>query len=139
LTKWVGEAWELVHKHYKSAIIKTFQNVGLSLNPDGSQDHLLSIRDLPNITIGNWQQAPEGIVENLAIIDDTIEVDEEEGLLYTAQEIEQGVAIKAENEADITTDSGDESNVRFDYDSKSESNFDDDVDGDEDVEDEDME
>jgi hypothetical protein len=52
LTKWVGEAWELLHKHHKDAIIRIFQNVGLSLNPNGSQDHL-SIRDLPNITVGD--------------------------------------------------------------------------------------
>jgi hypothetical protein len=142
LTKWVGEAWELVHEHHKDAIIKTFQNVGLSLNPDGSQDHLLSIRDLPNITVGDWQRAPESTAENPAVVgddaEDTIEVDdEEEGLLYTAQEVEQGVTIKAEDENDITTDSGDESDIRFDYDSQSDYN--DDINGDEDIEDEDME
>ena len=108
------------------------------MNPNSSQDHLLSIRDLPDITVGNWQQAPKGTAENPAVINDnTIEVDDEEGLLYTAQEVEQGVTIKAENEADITTNLGDESDVRFDYDS--ESDFDDDVDGDEDIEDEDIE
>jgi hypothetical protein len=77
------------------------------------------------------------MVENLAIVNDnndvldTIEVDDnDEGLLYIAQEVEQGVTIKAEDEGDVTTDSGVESDQRFDYDSKSP--FDDNVDGDED-------
>jgi hypothetical protein len=33
--------------------------VGISLNPDGSEDHLLSIRDLPNITIREWRLLQE--------------------------------------------------------------------------------
>jgi len=57
--------------------------------------------------------------------------------LYTAQEVEQGITVKVENDDEVTSDSGDESDQRFDYDS--ESDFDDDVDGDEDEEDEDME
>jgi hypothetical protein len=52
------------------------------------------------------------------------------------QEVEEGVAVKAENEDDITTNTGDESNTRFDY--NSESDFDDELDNDEDKEDEDV-
>jgi hypothetical protein len=141
LTKWVGGAWEKVHKYHKDAIIKIFQNVGLSL-PDGSRDSELSIRDLPNIKVGGWARTLKASAENPIVNPDvggdTIEVDNEaDELLYTAREVEQGIIEKAENEHEVTTDSGGESDQRFDYDS--ESDFDDDVDGDEDGEDEDIE
>jgi hypothetical protein len=68
----------------------------LSLAIDGSEDHLLKIRDLPDITVGDWQRVPEGTAENPALLNDdddvegTIEVDNnEEGLLYTAREVEE--------------------------------------------------
>jgi hypothetical protein len=93
------------------------------------------------LTVGDWQRAPEGTAENPALVNDdddiesTIEVDNnEEGLLYTAREVEEGVTIKEEREVDVITDSGAESEERFDLDS--ESVFDDDLDGDEDMEDE---
>jgi hypothetical protein len=143
MTHWVYKAFERVHLEYKDAIISCFKNVGLSLAVDGSKDHLLNIRDLPDITVGDWQRAPEGTIENPTLINDdddvegTIEVDNnEEGLLYTTREVEQGVTIKEEREEDATTDSGVESEERFDLDS--ESDFDDDMDGDEDVDDENM-
>ena len=72
----------------------------------------------------------------MTILRDTIEVDNnEEGLLYTAREVEEGVTIK-EREEDVITDSEVESEERFDLDS--ESDFDDDIDGDEDMDDENM-
>jgi len=54
----------------------------------------------------------------------------------TAREVEEGVTIKEEREEDAITDSGVESEERFDLDS--ESDFDDDIDGDEDMDDENM-
>jgi hypothetical protein len=88
LTQWVGQAWEKLHKYHQNAIIKTFQNVGLSLPPDGSKDDQLHIQDLPNITVGDWQQAPKGTTDNPTVIlddiGDSIEVDVEDELLYTA-------------------------------------------------------
>jgi hypothetical protein len=102
----------------------------LSLPPNGSKDDQLHIRDLPNITVGDWQQALEG-----NDVSGSIEVDVEDRLLYTAQEIAKGITIEGEEE-DITTDSRDDSEAQFDYDS--ESDFDDDVDGDEDKGDKNM-
>jgi len=68
---------------------------------------------------------------------DTIEVDDNDnGLLYTTQEVVKGITIKEEDENDVTTDSGVSSNERFDTDS--ESDFDDDINGDEDINDENM-
>jgi hypothetical protein len=140
MTQWVGKAWERLHLEHKDTIIKTFRNVGLALNPNGSEDTELSIRDLPNIIVGDWalKASAEDPIVIPDDIGDTIEVDKtDDGYLYTAQEVEAGITVKEENEDDITTDSGDESDARFDYDS--ESSFDDDVDGDEDEQDEDME
>jgi len=141
LTHWVAQAYERVHLEHKDAIITCFKSVGLSLAVNGSEDHLLKVRDCPDLTIGDWQQVPNGIEENPTIIDDdiegTIEVDDnEEGLLYTAQEVEEGITIKEEREEDVTTDSDVDSEDRFDPDS--DSNFDEDIDGDEDMEDENM-
>jgi hypothetical protein len=118
--------------------MNTFRNVGLA---DGSEDTELSIRDLPNITVGDWARAPKASTENPIVIPydigDTIEVDnKDDEYLYTVQEVEAGITVKEENEDDITTDSGDESDARFDYDL--ESSFDDDIDGDKDEQDEDM-
>ena len=81
---WVYKAFERVHLEHKDAIISCFKNVGLSLAVDGSEDHLLKIRDLPDITVGDWQRAPEGTAENPALVNDdddiegTIEVDNNE-------------------------------------------------------------
>jgi hypothetical protein len=139
LTHWVAEAWDKVHKYHQDAIIKSFKNVGLSLPTDGSKDLELSIRDLPNITVGDWTKAPEATTENPIVISDdvgdSIEIDD--GFLYTAKEVEEGIKVKVEDEDEVTTNSGDESNQGFDY--NEESDFDDDVDGDEDELDENME
>ena len=51
LTEWVAKAFEKVHLKHKDAIITCFKNVGLSLAIDSSEDHLLKIQDLPNITV----------------------------------------------------------------------------------------
>jgi hypothetical protein len=56
LTKWVAAAWKRLHIEYKQVIINTFRNVGLSLNPDGSEDHEIKIKDLDGITVGDYSQ-----------------------------------------------------------------------------------
>ena len=142
MTHWVAQAFERVHVEHKDAIVACFKNVGLSLAVDGSEDHMLKVRDCPNLTVGDWQKAPEGTAENPAIIDedgeDTIEVDDNTmGLLYTAQEVAEGIKIKEEDENDVTTDSGIDSEQDFDPDEE-ESDFDDIIDGDEDIEDENL-
>jgi len=110
---------------------------------DGLEDHLLKVRDCLNLTVGDWQKAPKGTVENLAVINEdgesTIEVDSnEDGLLYTAKEVAEGITIKQEDENDVTPDSGVESDERFDLDKEEESDFDNVIDGDKDIEDENM-
>jgi cation diffusion facilitator CzcD-associated flavoprotein CzcO len=56
LTHWVAKAWKRLHLEYKETIIKTFQHVGLSLNPDGSEDDKLKIRELLGITVGDFSR-----------------------------------------------------------------------------------
>jgi hypothetical protein len=71
-------------------------------------------------------------------IKDTMEIDDNKrGLLYTAQEVVEGIIIKEEDENDVTTDSEVDSLESFDP-NEDESDFDDDIDGDEDIEDENM-
>jgi hypothetical protein len=75
-----------------------------------------------NLTIRDWQQAPKGTKDAPISIDDNIrdiiEVeDDDNGLLYTAQEVAKGIKIKVKDENDITTDSGVSSNEAFDPDS----------------------
>jgi hypothetical protein len=94
------------------------------------------------MTIGDWQWAPKGTIENPTIIldevRDSIKVDgREDGYLYKEGEIANRITIKEENEDDITTDSSGELDEYIDYDSQS--NFDEDADGDEDEDDENME
>jgi hypothetical protein len=60
LTHQVAEAWIGLHEKYQAVIIKTFRSVGLSLNPDGSEDAELKIKGLPDITVGDYtRKEPE--------------------------------------------------------------------------------
>lgn len=54
LTEWVGRAWTQLHTEYKQTIIDTFRHVGLSLHPNGSEDHEIKIKDLDNIAVGDY-------------------------------------------------------------------------------------
>ena len=136
MTHWVAQAFERVHVEHKDAIIACFKNVGLSLAVDGSEDHMLKVRDCPNLTVSDWQRALEGSEAAPILVDDntidTIEVDDNDNsLLYTAQEVAKGITIKEEDENDVTTDSGVSFNERFNTDS--ESDFDNNINGDKDI------
>jgi len=70
---------------------------------------------------------------------DTIKVNNNKrGLLFTAQEVAEGITIKKEDKDDVTTDSGVDSVDRFDPDKDNESDFNNAINGDEDIEDENM-
>ena len=53
----MATAWKRLHKEKKDLIIKTFRQVGLSLNPDGSKDHEIKIKGLDNIIIRDYSRA----------------------------------------------------------------------------------
>jgi hypothetical protein len=109
---------------------------------DGLEDYILKVQDCLNLTIRDWQKAPKGTIENPAIInedrEDIIKVDNNTiGLLYTAQEVAEGIKIKEEDKNNVTTNSGINSEQDFDLD-KEESDFNDIINGDEDIEDENL-
>ena len=47
ITKWVGEAWEVIFKSGKYNPDKFFEHTGCLLTLDGSEDHLIKIQGLP--------------------------------------------------------------------------------------------
>ena len=47
-------AFKRVYLEHKDAIIACFKNVGLSLAVDGSKDHLLKVRDCPDLAFSDW-------------------------------------------------------------------------------------
>ncbi|KAA8894455.1 hypothetical protein FN846DRAFT_973897, partial [Sphaerosporella brunnea] len=49
ITRCVADAWEKLHDEQGDLIRKSFQQTGISLNPDGSEDHLLKVKDLPDL------------------------------------------------------------------------------------------
>jgi hypothetical protein len=55
LTKWVGQAWEEMHQEDGDMIRQAFEQVGLGLPIDGSQDHKIKIKDFPGVQVGDWQ------------------------------------------------------------------------------------
>jgi hypothetical protein len=54
LTQWVAEVWKQLHIQYKDTIIQTFWRLGLSLNPDSSEDHEIRIKGLEDIKVGDF-------------------------------------------------------------------------------------
>ncbi|RPB18305.1 hypothetical protein L211DRAFT_854242 [Terfezia boudieri ATCC MYA-4762] len=54
MTQIVGAAWEWIHKKKGKMIHKSFQQAGLSIAIDGSEDNLVKIKELPSLTITDW-------------------------------------------------------------------------------------
>ena len=96
----------------------------MSLNPDGSEDSELKIRDLPGITVSDYNQAsiPSQPILIPNDISDTV----------TACERLQGIDEMEEDEAEVTTDSNNDTESHFDEED-SDSDFDESFDGDEDA------
>jgi hypothetical protein len=62
MTHCVADAWEKLHREHSSIVQKSFQQNGIALDPEGSEDHLLSVKDLPNLApeIGDRSVWEEG-------------------------------------------------------------------------------
>ncbi|KAF7880496.1 uncharacterized protein EAF02_007342 [Botrytis sinoallii] len=76
--KWVGNAWEELHQKNKGTIIKTFRQLDLSLHPNGSEDHELKIRDLPDFEIGDYSRIlTPTVTDSLPALETTEKVEEE--------------------------------------------------------------
>ena len=119
MTHWVGQAWEKLHIEHKDTIIKTFRQVGLSLNPDGSEDSELKIRDLPGITVGDYSTAS---VSNPIIIPN----DDTSNTIEIEENLDDDLDTRFDDDSDAQFD--DDSDAQFDNDS--DSDFDDDIDSD---------
>ena len=52
ITRWVGEAWELVSNELKESIIRSFRKCGITIALDGSEDNDINIRGLEDYTVG---------------------------------------------------------------------------------------
>ena len=55
ITKVVATAWQWLHTERQLLIQRAFLYTGLSLQPDGSTDSLLRIKDLSTFAIGEWR------------------------------------------------------------------------------------
>ena len=55
ITKVVLDAWHWLHTERQPPIQRAFLYTRLSLQPDGSTDSVLHIKDLPDFAIGHWQ------------------------------------------------------------------------------------
>ncbi|KAN0102647.1 hypothetical protein V8E51_010960 [Hyaloscypha variabilis] len=103
MTYWVGRAWDILHLGHRDLIIKTFRQTGLALNPDGSEDLELKIRDLPGLEVGDWTR------EDMVIIPDEVTTEVSSLILSSpllTSEARDGIEGASESEADITTDTG---------------------------------
>jgi hypothetical protein len=116
-------------------IIKTFRQVGLSLNPDGSEDLEIKIKDLEGIEVGKWElevDVSQEEDEDSTALEAVLEAEKTPKLLlvpernnekqeinitkaslrsragnqyFTAEEADTGDPLIVNNEEDITTDS----------------------------------
>jgi hypothetical protein len=114
----VAKAFKRVYLEHKDTIIAYFKSVGLSLTVDGSKDRLLNVRDCLNLTFSDWQREPEGTKDAPILINDNIRdiikvKDNDNSLLYTAQEVAKGITIKVKDKNNIITNSGVSSNEAF--------------------------
>ena len=59
LTHWVGKAWIKFHERHRNTIIRAFRKIGVTLAIDGSEDTELSIKDVPDVEVGDWRLEPQ--------------------------------------------------------------------------------
>jgi hypothetical protein len=93
LTHWIAKAWKRLHIEYKDTIVTAFRSVGMSLNPDGSEDKELKIKALDGITVGDWHQDVSQTEEQDAVAAQiALKVEEacQNGTIHTKIEAEKG-------------------------------------------------
>jgi outer membrane protein OmpA-like peptidoglycan-associated protein len=99
------------------------------LNPNGSKDHKLKIKDLPSIAIGDWRASTNN--PKITPRDEANELIEAEDdrYLYTAEEVANGIPDIQLGKEYITTNTNTNTNFDPDSDSNADS-YDDDINGD---------
>ena len=102
LTNWVARAWKRLHIEYEETIVKAFRSVGMSLNPNGSEDFELKIKALDDIIVGDWHRQD--------ISQDNEQEDVTAQLIYEVEEACQNgtiqVKVEAETEEEYTVELG---------------------------------
>ena len=80
----VGEAWEKLNP---AIIIKSFKQCGVNLDPQGSEDEQLRIKDLPGASFDGWQEQTQDPIEQLSKLEAlVIKLEGEDEDLYEAGE-----------------------------------------------------
>ena len=92
------------------------------MNPDGSEDHKLKIKDLPSIAIGDWRASTNSEIILEDEVDKSIEA-EDDGYLYTAEEVANGIPNIQLSKKYVTTDT----DTYTDLNPDSDSSYDDDI------------
>ncbi|OBT71594.1 hypothetical protein VF21_09541 [Pseudogymnoascus sp. 05NY08] len=102
LTHWVAQAWKRLHTKYEETIVKAFRSVGMSLNPNGSEDFELKIKALDDIIVRDWHRQD--------ISQDKEQEDVTAQLIYEVEEACQNgtiqVKVEAETKEEYTVELG---------------------------------
>ncbi|KAJ0135266.1 Peroxisomal targeting signal 2 receptor [Fusarium oxysporum f. sp. albedinis] len=69
MTTWiVHRAWERIKKE-RDIIRDSFLRAGITTRPDGSQDHLISIKGIENIDCSGWEKAGDTSIKSEELVD----------------------------------------------------------------------
>ncbi|EXA29282.1 SAP domain [Fusarium oxysporum f. sp. vasinfectum] len=69
MTTWiVHRAWERIKKE-RDIIRDSFLRAGITTRPDGSQDHLISIKGIENIDFSGWEKAGDTSIKSEELVD----------------------------------------------------------------------
>ncbi|QKD57515.2 uncharacterized protein FOBCDRAFT_186614 [Fusarium oxysporum Fo47] len=69
MTTWiVHRAWERIKKE-RDIIRDSFLRAGITTRPDGSQDHLISIKGIENIDFSGWERAGDTSIKSEELVD----------------------------------------------------------------------
>jgi hypothetical protein len=69
MTTWtVRRAWDRI-KTQRDMISESFLPAGITSRPDGSQDHLISIKGIENIDFSGWEKAGDISIKSEELVD----------------------------------------------------------------------
>jgi hypothetical protein len=57
LTHWIADGVKYIHAKFAESLRTSFRDVGLALPPDGTRDHLLNIKGMRGMAVGNWKRS----------------------------------------------------------------------------------
>ena len=101
LIQWIDRAWRKFHKKNPDFIRSTFRKLRLSLTIDESENAEFSIKNIPDIKMGDWRLMQKKIEPN-----DSVEIDEATGQEFDENEIDD----EGEMEYDVMGENADAEN-----------------------------